>query len=68
MSDTPNAAPDRRWLTVASAAKHSDLSDKSIRRMINSGRLTAHKPNGRILIDKRQLDAVISGAADRRAG
>lgn len=59
----------KRYLTVENAAAYSDLSTKSIRRMIQSGKLTAFRPvRGRILIDKQELDAVIRNSASQRQG
>ena len=56
-----------RWLTVEGAAAYCSLSTASIRRMIDSGELTAHRPGsgGRVLIDKRQLDSAIQNATAR---
>lgn len=54
---------EQRWLTIEQAANYTGLSEKSMRRLLASGRLTPHRPcRGRILIDRRQLDAVISDA------
>ncbi|OHB79745.1 MAG: hypothetical protein A2W31_04445 [Planctomycetes bacterium RBG_16_64_10] len=51
------------WLTVAGAAGYSSLSPVSIRRLISSGTLTAHRPaRGRVLVNRGELDAVIRGA------
>ena len=56
----------RRFMTVASAAVYSDLSRESIRRMLAAKDLTAHRPRrGRLLIDKRQLDALILSSTSR---
>lgn len=57
------AAPPKRWLGVAGSAEYSDLSVESIRRLVASGRLTAHRPlKGKILIDRLELDALILGS------
>jgi len=51
---------EKRWLAVEDAAKYSSLSVESIRRMLSSGRLTAHRPvRGRVIVDRSELDAVI---------
>ncbi len=56
-----------RWLTIESAARYSDLSPESLRRLIAAGKLTAHRPRkGRILIDRRQLDQYIESTTDAR--
>jgi excisionase family DNA binding protein len=58
MSTQPIIQP--RWMSLAAAAAYSSLSRRTISRMIEAGRLQAHKPNGgRVLIEKRQLHEVI---------
>jgi len=55
---------DQRWLTVQGAAKYASLSDESIRRLLSSGRLTAHRPvPGRVIVNRSELDAVIRSSA-----
>ena len=52
-----------RWLTVEMAASYASLSPESIRRLLTAGQLMAHRPRkGRVLIDREQLDNVISTA------
>lgn len=52
-----------RFFTVSGGAAYSSLSESSIRREIAAGRLTAYRPRpGRILIDRRELDALILSA------
>lgn len=59
-------SPPQRWLTVRSAAAYSDLSEDSIRRLIESGKLAAHRPvRGRVLVDRLELDNVILGSTGR---
>jgi excisionase family DNA binding protein len=54
---------DRRFMTIERAAHYTDLSEKSMRRMISEGRLNAYRPvRGRILIDRHELDAAILGS------
>lgn len=54
---------DRRFLTIADAARYAGLSEESIRRMLSAGKLTALRPvSGRVVIDRRQLDAVVLGS------
>jgi excisionase family DNA binding protein len=61
-------AADQRFFGVAEAATFTTLSEESIRRMLASGKLTALRPvRGRILIDRRQLEALILGATRRPA-
>jgi excisionase family DNA binding protein len=58
--------PQRRWLSVAEAAEYSSLSGDAIRGLLSTGRLTPHRPvPGRVLIDRRQLDALIQSATAR---
>ena len=60
------SAGGARWLTVEGAAAHSGLSDAVVRRFLAGGKLTAHRPvPGRILIDRRQLDALILSSTGR---
>jgi excisionase family DNA binding protein len=57
---------DRRFLSVPHAAKYTDLSVASIRRLLAAGKLTAMRPvRGKILIDVRELDATILGSTAR---
>ena len=48
-----------RYLNVAQASRYSSLSQKSIRRLISNGKLKAHRPGRRILIDRLALDSAI---------
>ena len=51
-----------RWLDVDGAAFYMSLSDSSVRRLISSGKLTPHRPvRGKIVLDRHQLDAYVSG-------
>jgi hypothetical protein len=55
-----------RWLPIDAASTYSGLSQQSIRRLLAAGKLTPHRPvPGRVLIDKRQLDALIQAAVGR---
>ena len=63
------AACERRFLTVANAAAYASLSPESVRRLLATGKLTALRPvRGRVVIDKRELDAVILGATKQPRG
>lgn len=68
--DRVDNGPGGRFLTVPKAAAHANLSEESIRRLLSSGKLTALRPvKGRVLIDRRQLDAlVLSSTATPRTG
>lgn len=61
---------ERRWFSIERAADYADLSPKSIRRMLASGKLTPHRPcKGKLLIDRLELDNLIQTAtADPRKG
>lgn len=59
----------QRFLSIASAAAYCDLSEDSLRRLIERGDLTPHRPvRGKILIDRQQLDALILGSAGEIRG
>jgi hypothetical protein len=52
-----------RWLPLDRARDYGGLSVPSLRRLIASGKLTAHRPvKGRVLIDRFELDTLIGGA------
>ncbi len=62
------AVPAPRFFSVADAAGYTSLSSDSIRRLLESGRLTALRPvKGKILIDRRELEHVVLGSTDRPA-
>ena len=49
-----------RWMDLETASTYCSLSVKSLRRSIASGRIKAHKlVPGKLLLDRRELDAVI---------
>lgn len=50
----------QRFLTIRSAARFADLYEESIRRLIASQKITAHRPvRGRVLIDRLELESLI---------
>jgi excisionase family DNA binding protein len=54
------------WLSVHDAAIYSGLSMKTIRRLLASGKLTAHRPvRGRILICRNELDSLIRSSTQQ---
>lgn len=56
--------PPQRFLSVKSAAGYCDLSEDSVRRLVERGDLAACRPTrGKILIDRQELDRLILGAA-----
>lgn len=53
----------RGFLSLKNAAFYCDLSEKTLRRLIKQGRLTAYRPaRGKVLIKKEELDALIEGS------
>ncbi len=53
----------QRFLTISHAARFSDLSEETIRRLIASQKLTAHRPvRGRVLIDRLEIESLIRGS------
>jgi len=62
MINATNSAP-MTWLDVPTAAQHAALSQRSIRRLILRGQLTAHRPvRGRIVISRMELDQLIASS------
>jgi excisionase family DNA binding protein len=55
--------PEPRFFTVSTASVYTGLSEDSIRNLLSGRKLTALRPvPGRILIDRRELDALIQGS------
>lgn len=60
---------DQRFFGVIGAAAYTDLSAKSIRRLLAAGKITGLRPiRGRVLIDRLQLDELILGADSNTRG
>ncbi len=57
-------APDRRWFTVDRAAEYLDRTPDAIRGLVKRGELTAYKPDGRLQLDREELDAWMRGERD----
>ena len=57
-----------RWAAVETAAEHSDLSSKTIRRLIALGKLQQYRPTDKILVDLDELDAYIQSTANASPG
>ncbi len=53
-----------RYLTLGDASTYSGMSVSTLRRLIDRRALRAYRPHGRILIDARQLDALIQASAE----
>ena len=59
----------QRYFSVQRAATYTDLSVDSIRSLLASGKLTALRPvAGRVVIDKRELDALLQSSTKRPRG
>jgi excisionase family DNA binding protein len=57
------ASARQRYLSVADAATYSGLSPDSVRSMLASGKLTGYRPvAGRVVIDRKELDALIQSS------
>ena len=55
-----------RFFSIAAAGHYTSLSPNSIRSLLSSGKLTALRPvRGRVLIDKAQLDDVVSSSTQK---
>ena len=54
------------WLRVSQAASYSGLSEKSVRSLIASGKITPRRPlRGLIVVDRFELDSYINGSTSR---
>jgi excisionase family DNA binding protein len=53
-----------RYLDYRGAARYSDLSETTLRRLIESGKLRAYRPTGerKVLIDRTELDELIQAS------
>jgi excisionase family DNA binding protein len=56
------ASVPQRFLTIPQASRYAGISQKSIRRLIDSGKLKSHRPTTRILIDRLALDSMIQSS------
>ena len=57
------AKAHRRFLSITSAAQWTDLSQESIRRLLASGKLQAHRPvRGKVLVDRVELESLVLSA------
>jgi excisionase family DNA binding protein len=52
---------DRRWLTVDQAADYIGRTPSAIRGLVKRGGLTPYKPDGRLQLDRLELDAWMRG-------
>ena len=49
------------WLTITEAAQYSKLSEPTIRRYINAGKLKVSKITGRLLFKRSDIDRWLNG-------
>ncbi len=56
------ASVPQRFLTIPQASHYAGISQKSIRRLIEAGKLKSHRPTKRILVDRLALDAMIQAS------
>ena len=54
----------RRWLTVDQAADYLGRTPEAIRGLVKRGELTGYKPDGRLQLDREELDRWMRGAPD----
>ena len=63
------SAPTPRFLSIAHAAVYADVSEESIRRMIQRGDLTPLRPvKGKVVLDRLELERHVLGSTDRPQG
>jgi excisionase family DNA binding protein len=55
---------ERRWLTVDQAADYVGRTPQAIRGLVKRGELTPYKPDGRLQLDRHELDAWMRGERD----
>jgi excisionase family DNA binding protein len=68
MSDTLKSDSDRRYFSVARAARYLDVSDDTIRRALTDGRLTRLWVGRKIVIDREELDRLPRSAPTAEGG
>lgn len=54
-----------KYFTIAGAAEYSSLSEESIRGFVDLGKLQAFRPNGRLLIDRLELEQFVATSTKR---
>jgi excisionase family DNA binding protein len=63
LTERAAAIATQRYFSVADAAVYTGLSQDSIRTLLAGARLTGYRPLvGRVLIDRRELDALIQAS------
>jgi excisionase family DNA binding protein len=54
----------QRWLTVDQAADYLGRTPEAIRGLVKRGELTGYRPDGRLQLDREQIDRWMRGAPD----
>lgn len=62
------SAPEPRWADLRTAAAYARRSPRTLRRWIQTGRLTATKVGGRLEIDLNAIDALRTEVPPNGAG
>ena len=60
------ATEDRKYMTVADAAKRISVCQRTIRKAMASGRLTQFRVGRRVLVAVAELDAMVERSAQVR--
>ncbi len=58
------ATSSRRWLRVDQTAEYLGRTPEAIRGLVKRGELTGYKPDGRLQLDRQELDKWMRGAPD----
>jgi excisionase family DNA binding protein len=60
-----SATVGARFMSYRAASAYSGMSESSLRRLVEAGKLTPHKPLGNVvLFDREELDRVILGDSE----
>jgi excisionase family DNA binding protein len=54
LADQANSTP---WLSVGQAAEHLGITEQAIRSLLKRGDIPAYRPNGRVFLDRAELDS-----------
>jgi excisionase family DNA binding protein len=56
-----STATEQRYLDYPAAARYSGMSEATLRRLVDSGRLKAYRPTGqrKVVFDRAELDEFI---------
>jgi excisionase family DNA binding protein len=54
---------DKRFFDYAAASQYTSMSQQTLRRFVNAGKLTPHRPSGyKVLFTREQLDELVLGS------